>query len=547
MSYQPTIEELLRQNEELVRRLDRIGVNAASASDGLHDDPVTRAMTSGRFFEALMTNLPDTLVVIYNHRLRVDHLHGDPGLIARTTLDDLIGCPLSELLPDRPASLRLQTLAQAALRGKRAADEIAGKDCTWFARCCAIGIAHQQAMLLISDHSLAHQDHLHTVAQDRLATIGTLTGGIAHEFNNLITAISGHAELCLRQPHLDEHGRRHLQIIMASCERSTRLASNLLAAVRGEARTPTGTCDLIEVVANAIELFQVNAHTRHVEVIWQRPEGSTWVRGSPTHMGQVLLNLLSNALKAVDDIPAGRITVQLIGDEHHLRCEVSDNGCGIPAEDQAKVFQTFYSSWAKPRNHGGTGGSTGSSTGGNGYRGTGLGLALCQQMMTDAGGSLTVRSQVGLGSTFIMTTQCCQMPLAAPLVATPTPSDDNGQQLGSLLVVDDETHIRTLVCDHLTDEGYAVREAANGKEAMDMLLTEPADLLLLDWRMPVLDGAGVLRQLDELGSYLPVILCSANCDEIPADVSAMVRARVHKPFRLDDLSRTIAAVLARVE
>ncbi len=221
------------------------------------------------------------------------------------------------------------------------------------------------------------------VRQERLAALGQLVGGVAHELNNPLTGISAHAQLLVEPSSTDAERREHARVIAAESERAVRIVRKLLAFVRqGDAdRIPV---DLNQLVRDTVELRAHFLRAQEIALTLQLAEEAVSVLGDPASLQQVLVNLLTNAEHAVvQGAPPRRIVIATEVSGSTIRCTVSDSGVGIPADQLERIFNPFHTT--KPRG-----------------LGTGLGLSISNGIIREHQGTLTVRSGVAEGSTFVI-------------------------------------------------------------------------------------------------------------------------------------------------
>jgi len=272
------------------------------------------------------------------------------------------------------------------------------------------------------------------------------------------------------------------------------------------------------IEARAVQIRDVEARVRRMfEPIARRdrielrveidPEVPPVIVADPTRLVQVLNNLLSNAFKFTSE---GSVTLSILADGPRLRFTVSDTGIGIPAERQAAVFESFQQV---------DGGTT------RRYGGTGLGLAISRQIVERMDGEITVRSELGQGSTFIVDLPLC---VALPPVAQPSPPqlaaahppppppqipESMGRILDgrTVLVVDDDIRNVFAMSTALERHGMEVRPAESAQAALDVLATEPVDAILMDIMMPRMNGYDAMRTIRAMPAFahLPIIAITA--------------------------------------
>jgi PAS domain S-box-containing protein len=311
---------------------------------------------------------------------------------------------------------------------------------------------------------------------EKLAAMGQLLAGVAHELNNPLSVVLGQASLLRRA--LGEHPETgRIDKIARAAERCARIVRNFLALARQRPperqRVAVGS-----VIDETMELLNYSLRVDGIEVHLdlERQAPSLWADGH--QIQQVLINLLTNAQHALREVPPPRrvtITTRVTPARDRVVIEVSDNGPGIPADLQPRIFESFFTTKAPGE-------------------GTGLGLALCKGILEGHGGTLAVESESGRGTLFRL-----DLPVGAATAgagevdAAPaaTPVAAHGT---SILVVDDEGQVAEMVAELLRGEGHRVQTAADGIEALEKLEHASFDLVVSDLRMPRLDGPGLLRE-----------------------------------------------------
>jgi PAS domain S-box-containing protein len=335
----------------------------------------------------------------------------------------------------------------------------------------------------------------------RVESIGTLAGGIAHDLNNVLTPIMMSITLLQHDSASDPDHDALLDSIRISCQRGAALVRQVLSFARGLGglRTAVSPRHLID------ELKGLLAGTlpSNITIVVQVPDGVWDVVGDPTQLEQVLLNLAVNARDAMPQ--GGTLTLSAIntvlgsrhaspsrttGSGRRVLFQVADTGHGIPEQIRERIFDPFFTT--KEPGHG-----------------TGLGLATAQTIVNSHGGSMTVESEPGLGTTFSI-----YLPAAAPGRATDSsvPSSEavprGHDEL--VLVVEDETAIRNVTRRLLEAHGYQVLTAANGAEAIALYTQQVSQIavVLTDMMMPVMDGAATIRALQSLNPAVRIIAVS---------------------------------------
>jgi PAS domain S-box-containing protein len=381
------------------------------------------------------------------------------------------------------------------------------------------------------------QGQLHQ--SQRLETVGKLAGGVAHDFNNLLSVILNYAAFLKEELDTSPEGAEGLGEIKRAAERGAALTRRLLAFSRRDTGRPR-TLDLPKVVSDVRRLIERSigaAVELEIETIGQVPP----VVADVHQLEQMLLNLAINARDAMPDGGRLRVTLREVTlDEHDARLradaepgrfaciEVIDSGEGMSAEVAAQAFDPFFTT--KPVGEG-----------------TGLGLAMVYGIATSAGGHVTLDSTPGEGTRIAV-----HLPAAARHAdgpespGTPTPRPAEGQ---TILLVDDESSVRTIAARILTKHGYEVVEAAGGDEALAIYRTleKHPDLLLTDVAMPKMSGLELARRLpEERPPAPPVVFMSGYSGASVSTPEALERAAgfLQKPFNAEELLHCAGEALA---
>ncbi len=419
------------------------------------------------------------------------------------------------------------------------------KDGTLFRYEASVSTVHHQGRMALQGiiRDVTAQEILERQVQhsQKMEAVGTLAGGVAHEFNNILMAIRGYSQLMAQTPDLPPRAAEFL----AKIEDNTRRAAQLTNTMLSFSRMETGQRRVVQAgqIVEEVGGFLRQTLPPEIDLELELPPGLPPVLANQNQLEQVIVNLTVNARDAMPQ--GGRLTIRARQVEldrefcqsqpwarpgPYLRLEVADTGQGMDAAVLEHIFEPFFTT-KEPG------------------RGTGLGLALAYNLIKGHGGGMVVRSSPGLGSSFAI-----HLPVArgqaeeAPPPAPPPPSaPGRGQRL---LVVDDEPAVREVVREALEAHGYQVAEASQGQEALDIYVqaldeARPFELVLLDLAMPVLDGLACLERLLALDPRARVLLATGHIgekgpeDTTPRGVAGMLR----KPFDLQMLLREVARAL----
>lgn len=370
----------------------------------------------------------------------------------------------------------------------------------------------------------------------KMEAIGQLAGGIAHDFNNILTSIIGYGELAQKHATNDTL-KRQLDTILKAGDRGRQLVSQILTYSRKNSDEKI-VVNLHDVLDEIVVLVRgSNPH----DIALHCPEGlDTELRGNPTTLHQLFMNLATNALQAMPDggtldVTIGRTTLlktQPVAHGHleastYLVVNVQDHGSGIDTATLARMFEPFY---------------TTKSPG----RGTGIGLALAMSVARAHGGGIAVESQVGIGTTFTVYLPAMvagETTIDAALVDAPRGQDE------CILLVDDETPLRELAEEMLVELGYQVVSFGDSEEAMRAFAANPTrfDAVLSDEVMPGFTGTQLTAQMIALRPELPVIIITAYGGpgfELRAQ-QAGVRVVLKKPYHQRELAETLSRLFLR--
>jgi PAS domain S-box-containing protein len=379
----------------------------------------------------------------------------------------------------------------------------------------------------------------------KLESLGVLAGGIAHDFNNLLTGVLGNISLARLQLDNVEATSSHLDGIETSAIRAADLCQQMLAYA-GKGRFHEQRLDLGALVADMLPLLRLSVAkgvSLRVDIAPNLP--AMW--GDPTQMRQIVLNLVTNGSDAISGTGTIEIRVFVVPSDaavlgelvppidpdsasDYLVLEISDSGCGMTPEMQARVFEPFYTTK---------------------FTGRGLGLAVVHGIVRGHRGGVRVESAPQLGSTFSVAVPAIAQP-ADPLHRL-SPSTDAWRGSGTILVADDEDLVREVAEAMLRQIGFEVVAVRDGREAVRAFGAEPHrfDLVLLDLTMPIMTGAEALQAIRQLRPDVPVLIMSGynEQDSPPRPAGEQPTGFIHKPFSLltlrDRLQETLGSVAPR--
>lgn len=373
----------------------------------------------------------------------------------------------------------------------------------------------------------------------KLEAVGRLAGGIAHDFNNLLTTINGFSDLVMQEMAADDPRRVDVEEVRKSGERAALLTRQLLAFSRQQVLQPR-VLDLSAVVTETARMLK-RLIGDNIDLRIRAKEGLPCVKVDPSQIVQVLLNLAVNARDAMEhggvlEITTGKEFLSR-GDARALETQsqgeyvtltVRDTGCGIDPRVLAHIFEPFF---------------TTKDVG----KGTGLGLATVYGIVKQSGGAITVKSEVGRGTSFTI-----YFPANDRAAAITEPTvQPSGRGNETVLIAEDEPTVRRFVSRVLKRAGYRVLESADGAEALELVNREPGEihLLLTDAVMPRMSGAELMVQLHRQRPGIKVLFMSGytrdTMKEQGVDVGEM--AFLQKPVSPAVLANSVRSLLDGVQ
>jgi len=362
---------------------------------------------------------------------------------------------------------------------------------------------------------------------------------MSHEIRTPLNAIIGFTQLMNRDKALTETQKEYNAAIIRSGEHLLMLINDILELSKMEAGrvvlNPVNV-DLLTLFNDIQSIFKEKAQSKHLRFVFETAENiPLFVRVDESKLRQIFINLIGNALKFTDH---GGITVsarvdKVIEGTSHLFVEIEDTGSGIAEDELSKLFNHF----------------TQTSAGINKGSGTGLGLALSRELAILMGGNITVSSKVGKGSVFSfhVEVQDGQAETQNPVLAKRVISIREGEKPHRILVVDDKKENLQVVVTLLNMVGFETIEAVNGEDAISKFGEYHPDLILMDLRMPVMDGYEATRRikLTEKGKQTPIIALTASTFEgHKKRIETLgIQGYISKPFRETELFGIIGKVL----
>lgn len=375
------------------------------------------------------------------------------------------------------------------------------------------------------------------IRAQKMEAIGTLTGGIAHDFNNILAGIIGYTELALTHDEMDNHPvERYLREVLSASHRATDLVRQILTIGRSQSEAE-GVVDVKQIAEEVMMLIKASLPPS-IKLELRLSAANTQVWAAATNIHQVLLNLVTNAVQALKEERGGiciavsnrRIATRPPSSPHlltpgaYLEIAVSDSGCGMAAETMSQIFDPYFTTKASGE-------------------GTGLGLSVLHGIVKHLGGTVTVDSEIGSGSTFRVL-----LPVHADAeTIAPETASDLPQGAETILFVDDEPFLREIGEERLRHLGYGVAAFCDSPAALAAFRSDPKgfDLIFTDMHMPHLNGIEVSHAVRALRPDIPIVVCSGNPSKIKAEeIAKLGGCRIcAKPLSLHDMARLLRDML----
>jgi PAS domain S-box-containing protein len=361
---------------------------------------------------------------------------------------------------------------------------------------------------------------------EKLSALGQLVAGVAHELNNPLAVVMGYAQLLTKQEALSEKVRKDLTKILHESERAAKIVRNLLTFARP--REPhLLMVDVNALVAVALETREIQVQGANIKVVRRLASDLPATKADPDLIEQVLANLVTNAVQALESHPGQRVlevSTERRGDA--IRISVTDTGPGIPIQIVDRIFDPFF------------------TTKGPG-RGTGLGLSICYSIMEEHRGKIWAESQVGKGSRFIVElpmVKCADAVEERKSDVGPGEEEPGGPQR-RLLIVDDEPGIVEVLKEALDSRGYHTETASNGAEALQRIESQDFDLIISDLCMPEMSGEKLFAVIGERFPHLQDRIVFVTGDTVSAASRRFLDQTgtgwLSKPFDISGIERLV--------
>ncbi len=381
------------------------------------------------------------------------------------------------------------------------------------------------------------------IQADRLASVGTLIAGIAHELNNPLTAICGYADM-LTDGLEDGRDVNAIRTIAKEASRCRAVAQNLL----NFARQTDGELTEFKIsglVLGVTDLRAYDLRAARIEVHTDFAEDLPLIVADYGAVQQVVYNIVDNAYDALREQEGGHLMIRAWASDGHVNIEIKDDGPGLPKGASERIFEPFFTTKARDA-------------------GTGLGLSICQRIIREHDGDIEARNHEDGGAVFTITLPLRREVASEPQLETPasqrspqpeqraardvTSMHGEQRETGRILFIEDEKALSRLVAEYLEAHGHEVTLASTGEEGLKAALAESFDCIVCDMRLPGITGEEVCtRLLEEKPDIAGRIIVATGDILSPSTQQFFERtglAHMHKPFSLKDLSAQIALRLS---
>jgi signal transduction histidine kinase/CheY-like chemotaxis protein len=481
------------------------------------------SLADRRLTESLVNGLQDGILIVDANLKTVIS-----NAAARTLLADLTGRPAASeaAVKGTPLeSLIREALAHPGTPQHRDFSLSEESQRYLSATATALGSTEEGAVLILRDVTEEHLMQERLLQSEKMASVGQLVSGVAHELNNPLTGVTGFAQLLLNRD-LDEQTRRDVQTIYSEAERAAKIVQNLLSFARRR-KAQKGLVNLNTLLERVLELRSYDLHVKNIDLELDLDPRLPLTMSDPDQIQQVFFNIVTNAEHAMLNARGGgKLKVRSRAEKGFVLLSFSDDGVGIPQENLRRVFDPFFTTK-------------------EGGQGTGLGLTISYGIVDDHAGRIRVESRPGKGATFVVELPIVQGPELPP----PEIEKEIEPAMISrrVLVVDDEESILALLRDVLAADGHRVDTARNGEEALTHLAEHGYDLLITDIKMPGMGGQALYQRVKQMDSELARHTVFITGDTVSAETRSFLQkiqnVCLAKPFKIREVRETLNRLL----
>ncbi len=357
------------------------------------------------------------------------------------------------------------------------------------------------------------------IHQQRLALIGQLATGAAHEINNPLAVISVKAQM-LEKKVAEEDRERFIKVILDQTDRIAKITTDLMNFAR-PTKPKQESVSLRDILDQVESVISARISLRDIHFKDKVAKELPNIYVDAKQIEQVLINLVINARHAVEE--GGKIEIDAEEKRNFVVLSVSDNGTGIKKENLPRIFDPFFTTKTEGK-------------------GTGLGLPISQRIVEINGGKITVESEEGKGTTFRVWLPIDQSPVLSELAhAYPARKTEKAKRVRRILIVEDERFLREVLKENLTQEDIHVDAAEDGLAAIDYLKKNTYDIAILDLVMPRMNGVELIGWLRKNVPSLPIVVISAVASEEEAKklFKLGVKKFMKKPFKIEEILKVV--------
>jgi len=362
----------------------------------------------------------------------------------------------------------------------------------------------------------------------RLATVGEMSSGIAHEINNPLTGVIGFSSLLLKKD-LPDDIRKDINVIYEGAQRVARITSRMLTFAR-QHRPDRASVDINDIVETTLAMRAYEASSSGIKVTTKLSTDIPLTFIDASQLQQVFLNIIINAeVEMITAHGKGNLSVKTERIGNTIRVSFKDDGPGIPKKNLDKIFDPFFTT----REVG---------------QGSGLGLSVCHGIVTQHGGKIYAQSRFGKGATFFV-----ELPVVTKAeqlkFAEPTAKEPERVSKARILVVDDDTIVQQFLTEVLGEEGHEVEIVENGDDALERIDSEDYDVILLDIKLPGMSGIELYKYMQKAVKSLARRVIFITGDVMSAETMVFVKSAqapyITKPFDVEQLKKEIDRILSQ--
>ncbi|MFC1939974.1 PAS domain S-box protein [Chloroflexota bacterium] len=362
----------------------------------------------------------------------------------------------------------------------------------------------------------------------RLATVGEMAAGIAHEINNPLTGVVGFSDLLLKK-ELPEDIRKDVDIIYEGARRIASIIDRMLRFAR-QIKPETKQVNINDIIETTLALRDSEMKIGNINITTELAPDLPFTYADAGLLQQAFLNIILNAEMAMKEAHGkGKLVVKTEKMDNTIRASFKDDGPGIAKENMAKLFNPFFTTRDPDK-------------------GTGLGLSICYSIVTQHDGKIYAKSSPGKGATFFV-----ELPIVDKgeqlKLDEPAASESKRKSKASILVVDDDPTVQKFINAVLREEGHEIEVVDNGNDAMKKLESEEYDVILLDIKLPGMSGIEIYEQLQKSSKSLTKKVIFITGDVMSVDTMVFIKSSqtpyIAKPFDTEKLVKEIDRILSQ--